>query len=261
MEGTPEENPDLIHGNSSDAEFDNLTYDYEIYEDEAMTIPVTSYENRPQQSGESTSWKVDVNLADDQVYFWRVRASDGFEDGAWSDLAQFWANPSNDPPAAFTLLSPDDGIVLSDGHGLFVWQATDGGDLIDEIIYRLQFSSNPDFTSFSSIEMNGDTSYQTTTPFPFGASYYWRVRADDQFSGITYSDVRAFATGMLGDANNDQNINIGDILYIINYIFKSGPPPEPLIMGDADCDGEVLIGDGIYLINFVFKSGPPPGCD
>ncbi len=65
-----------------------------------------------------------------------------------------------------------------------------------------------------------------------------------------------------GDANNDGAINIGDAVYIINYIFKSGPAPIPyaLCSGDANCDCAVNIADAVYLINYIFKSGPPP-CD
>jgi hypothetical protein len=47
---------------------------------------------------------------------------------------------------------------------------------------------------------------------------------------------------------------------MINYVFKSGPPPEPLDAGDANCDGALNIGDAVYLINYVFKGGTEPCC-
>jgi len=64
----------------------------------------------------------------------------------------------------------------------------------------------------------------------------------------------------IGDANGDNAINVGDAVHLINYVFKSGPPPYPLETGDANCDGAVNVGDAVAVINFVFKGGLVPGC-
>ncbi len=61
-----------------------------------------------------------------------------------------------------------------------------------------------------------------------------------------------------GDANSDGVINVGDVIYLINYLFKGGPVPNPQLAGDANCDGTVDVGDVIYLINYLFKGGAPP---
>jgi hypothetical protein len=61
-----------------------------------------------------------------------------------------------------------------------------------------------------------------------------------------------------GDANGDKTVNISDAVYLINYIFKSGPAPDPLEAGDANCDGNVNIADAVYLITYIFNGGPPP---
>jgi outer membrane protein assembly factor BamB len=63
-----------------------------------------------------------------------------------------------------------------------------------------------------------------------------------------------------GDANADGVIDVGDILYLINFLFRSGPLPEPEEAGDANCDGRVSISDVIYLVNYLFRDGNPPGC-
>jgi len=64
-----------------------------------------------------------------------------------------------------------------------------------------------------------------------------------------------------GDANYDGEITVSDVIYIINYLFKGGPPPVPeLASGDANCNGEVTVSDVIYIINYLFKGGPAPGC-
>jgi hypothetical protein len=61
-----------------------------------------------------------------------------------------------------------------------------------------------------------------------------------------------------GDANNDSVVDIGDVIYIINYLYRSGPEPIPWEAGDVNCDETVDLGDVVYLINYLFRSGPPP---
>jgi len=61
-----------------------------------------------------------------------------------------------------------------------------------------------------------------------------------------------------GDANGDDVVNIGDPVFIINYVFKFGPTPDPLCSADANGDAAVNIGDPVYLINYIFKFGPAP---
>ena len=61
-----------------------------------------------------------------------------------------------------------------------------------------------------------------------------------------------------GDANCDGDPNVGDAVYIINYVFKGGPAPIPYLAGNANGDAEVNVGDAVYMINYIFKGGPPP---
>lgn len=63
-----------------------------------------------------------------------------------------------------------------------------------------------------------------------------------------------------GDANGDGVIDLGDVLYLTNYLYKGGPAPVPLAAGDANCDGVIDIGEVLYLINYLYKGGLPPSC-
>ena len=63
-----------------------------------------------------------------------------------------------------------------------------------------------------------------------------------------------------GDATGDGVINVADVMYMINYLYRSGPPPVSFEAGDANCDGDHGILDIVLLINYLYKGGPPPGC-
>lgn len=82
----------------------------------------------------------------------------------------------------------------------------------------------------------------------------WNI---DELSVVGNACKGAFACG---DANADQLVNITDAVYLIGYIFNSGPAPQPYEAGDANCDELVNITDAVYLITYIFNSGPPP-CD
>jgi len=61
-----------------------------------------------------------------------------------------------------------------------------------------------------------------------------------------------------GDVNADGSVAISDVVYLVNYLFKSGPEPIPLETGDVNGNNEATISDAVYLVNYLFKSGSPP---
>ncbi len=65
-----------------------------------------------------------------------------------------------------------------------------------------------------------------------------------------------------GDANHDMTVTVTDVIHLINYLFKGGPPPDPFVSGDVNGDCKIDVTDVIYLINYLFKGGPAlkPGC-
>lgn len=64
-----------------------------------------------------------------------------------------------------------------------------------------------------------------------------------------------------GDVNDDLVVDAGDVMSLINYLFKGGiPPVDPIERGDVNNDCEVGVGDIVYLISYLFKGGDSPEC-
>ncbi|MEZ5358185.1 MAG: GEVED domain-containing protein [Candidatus Zixiibacteriota bacterium] len=87
------------------------------------------------------------------------------------------------------------------------------------------------------------------TPEPCGVTEFGEV---EDYTIIQETDV------VCGDSNNDGNLNIGDAVYLVNFIFKGGPEPPVMCLADANGDANVNMGDPVYLIGYIFKGGPRP---
>jgi len=85
----------------------------------------------------------------------------------------------------------------------------------------------------------------------------------DQYYGWgRVNAFRALLAVSRGDADNNGSINVIDATFIINWLYKSGPAPEPdIALGDADCNGNLNVLDAVYIINYLYEGGPqPPLC-
>lgn len=69
-----------------------------------------------------------------------------------------------------------------------------------------------------------------------------------------------------GDANGDEDgPNVADLVYMVDYLFKGGPPPT--IIESANADGIIHggnlvdVADLTYMVDYLFKGGQPPICE
>ncbi len=63
-----------------------------------------------------------------------------------------------------------------------------------------------------------------------------------------------------GNADGIAPVNVADLTYMVNFLFKGGDLPPCEEEGDVDASGATNVADLTYLINFLFKGGeaPPP---
>jgi len=114
-------------------------------------------------------------------------------------------------------------------------------------------------------EKVGDALYDSK--FYCNQNYSWNHYSEywNTFCFNLYGDPSLIRQGtepavQIGDANRDAQVTVADVVYIVNYLFRSGPAPDPVLIGDVDCDCRVTVSDAVHLINYLFKDGPPPQC-
>ena len=57
-----------------------------------------------------------------------------------------------------------------------------------------------------------------------------------------------------------QPTDVGDLTYLVAYLFQGEPPPVRLEVADVDGIGGVDVGDLTYLVAYLFQGGPSPQC-
>jgi hypothetical protein len=203
-----------------------------------------------------------------------------------------------DRPTAKTVLQTALGELLSPGSAAVTMADPDSLDMNEELpssinIYLGDFADGKTASDVdpSSVKINGSITPSSVTVIPSHPSFSGAVlevtvstgeflsgygsivdtvdkiyTASWRYTGepstlYMYGRITMIGAAFLpGDANGDWRVNIGDPVYLVNYIFRGGPAPDPVDVGDANCDGGIDIGDVVYLVNYIFKEGPPPGC-
>lgn len=151
----------------------------------------------------------------------------------------------------------------------------------DTVFNTILEGSTYDTTQDVSVPPDGEKDVVVTIPKPYVGEYKIRVVPEDtgHYSlgiRIDGSDQVYLAnnvvvpetsttfkysvlTTLRGDVNKDTKRNLTDIIYLVNYVFKGGPAPNPADLGNVNCStGAPNLTDIIYLVNYVFKGGKPP---
>ncbi len=266
--------PQLQATRPTDPEGDPLIYDFEIYFDAGLTQLVTSTSGVT-PAGSFASWTVDPPLAEDSQFFWRVRAFDGYEYNEYPEAQSFFVNADNQPPQAFDLVEPTNGSTVSSVHPVLRWMGAVDSDAGDAVKYTLWTSTDPAFGSYTETVNIPDTFRALTYALELDEVYYWKVKATDKGDSSTWSSQTFSLTTpssgccqLRGNVNGDSGpnpINVLDVSYLVDYLFRGGPPPpceeEGNVNGQDGPGGPIDITDITYLVAHLFVGGPvPPPC-
>jgi hypothetical protein len=170
--------PQLVIENSTDADGDGITYEFEVYADPRFTR-LAAADHAVAETIATTAWTPPVELTENQPYFWRVRATDGYSYSLWA-YGGFWVNAANDPPGGLAVSFPPDGADVDSLTPLL--EVTGAADPDDEVltcsveIYADEALTLP-VTAVHGLVVPGDGTVRWTVepPLDDNTRYYWRA--------------------------------------------------------------------------------------
>jgi hypothetical protein len=167
------------------------------------------------------------------------------------------------------LKAPLPTLYLDSPNGGDVWFIGDSTDILwQSVSFNNKVRIELSIDAGSSWSVLADSAANTGTyslEIPNTPSDSCLVRISDATDGVpsAVSDGYFSITNYVpGDPNGDKVVDVGDVVYLINFLFRLGSAPNPMAAGDANGDCVVDVGDVVYLINYLFRSGPSPvpGC-
>ena len=189
---------DIVVSNSTDPDYDPLTYIFEIDTVNTFDSPnIIRSGNIP-----TTLWHIE-GLNDNTYYYVRAKASDSLAESPWSEVAGFFANTQNDAPTTPVLANPSDGSgVNTFTPALSIHNSSD----IDRDVLTYEFEVYGDLSMTTLVaniagvqETPQITSWTVPVTLTENNTYYWRARV---FDGELYSGWMPLASFMVNTAND-----------------------------------------------------------
>ncbi len=125
----------------------------------------------------STSW-TPAALQDNTRYYWRVKASDGAAESAWTTAATFFVNIANEAPATPTINYPADAAAVTTIRPELSVNAAFDVDQ-DVLTYEFEVYSEYGLHSLVKSAVDQGTSWTMNGWLSDNTWYYWRARARD----------------------------------------------------------------------------------
>jgi hypothetical protein len=196
--------PDLTIARSIDPDPEDVVwYEFEVYTDASMTRRVAG-EAGVMGSGDVISWSPSEALADNALFYWRVRASDGKGYSSWA-YGEFFVNTQNDVPGPFQISRPLDGSDVGTlTPALEVSNSTDvDGDALSYTFEVYGDGSLSSLVASGSVSEGeeGKTSWSLIDPLSDNTWYFWRVQAVDEHGAASvWTETISFFVNTANDA-------------------------------------------------------------
>lgn len=201
VEGTAAE---LRLENSTDADGDTLSYDFQVEFGEPDNAPEIEANEPEDSSGETAT--VAMGLPENTWISWRARAFDGADYSAWSEWRRFFVDSMNDAPDPPTIVKPENNEELPETT-VTIASTIPADPEGDEVSVLIELARDGDFadlvaTSGALAAGMDETmvSWEIEEPLARGGIYFARAFAEDESGARSGpSEIVAFSIRSSGD--------------------------------------------------------------
>ncbi|MGB5107571.1 MAG: fibronectin type III domain-containing protein, partial [Candidatus Zixiibacteriota bacterium] len=188
--------PVLVLNNSTDAQGDQITYNFQLSTSSSFATIVAQATGVVQGGAGVTSWTVSPNLSSGSTYFWRARSFDGLLYSIYSPYQSF-TTATNGAPGAPTPQSPINGVRVSDmTPNLVVANAIDPNG--DPLTYQFEvYNGAGTILRVQSPRVNSGattTKWTVSITLAYKTNYTWRARTYDGQAYSVWSALQSFRT-------------------------------------------------------------------
>ncbi len=153
---------------------------------------------------------------------------------------------------------------ITESHKYYPWE---GVDSLQDIVRKML----PDYNGVA-FSINSGEIFVDSQSYTLSSAWVDKkcqvvvfVQADDYTGKPVFRCIKAglFPTYVFGDGTGDAVVDVADVVFLINYLYRGGGAPNPYGRGDCNRDCQIDVADVIYLINYLYRAGPAPlkGCD
>ncbi len=196
--------PQLTVENSTDADGDPITYEFQVFSDESLAEPV-AVQTGIAAGNNQTSWTVTVALADNTTYIFRVRACDQASRSLWA-YGRFMVNTANDTPSVPLPCDPAQGRMVDTLTPVLTAMAAGDADN-DSLAYTFEIYDSADMANLLTTGPGMLTDAGRRVVFAVTdavladqATYYWKVFVSDEHGLENASDIMAFTVNLADHA-------------------------------------------------------------
>jgi hypothetical protein len=171
------------------------------------------------------------------LYYWKVRATDGFAETISNETWSFQVSPT------FHLLSPPDGQQVPN------WPRVDWEDLPLAVspTYDLWFSTEPDFAPHQTITGLTNSEYQFgPLELRRGMTYYWKVQAWQSSSSFWSAETWSFTVPPdLSTLEAELTSTLDDDGVLLSWTVEGGSPAAVRLLRDDGSGEPVYVGPSL----------------